>query len=151
MGSTLLKSSEWYLTNISDPHLHIMKNALLVLRLRINHYATLIFFPISVTTCLTLAALGWLSKELLQNQRSIAKNRFMGTGKLLLTAVNEYVYSRRKMPRSSCLCLEFQMGKARQCPLREQFIQNRGAFLSILAGEPSVVFKTQTPMVVEES
>ena len=65
MGSTLLKSSEWYLTNISDPHLHIMKNALLVLRLRINHYATLIFFPISVTTCLTLAALGWLSKELL--------------------------------------------------------------------------------------
>ena len=39
MGSTLLKSSEWYLTNRSDPHLHVMKNALLVLRLRINHYA----------------------------------------------------------------------------------------------------------------
>ena len=46
--------------------------------------------------------------------------------------------------------LDFQMGEARQCPVGEQFMQNRGAFLSIVAGEPGVVFKNQTPMVVEE-
>ena len=43
----------------ADPHSHIMKNALLVLGLRVNHFSTLIHLPIPVNTWLMDVALGW--------------------------------------------------------------------------------------------
>ena len=79
-----------------------MKKAWPVLRLRINHFATII----SVNTCLMVALLGWLGNEYLILELEIQKHLkgyAAGTGILILTAIKEHVYSRRKMPHSSCL------------------------------------------------
>ena len=48
----------------ADPHFHIMKNALLVLGLRFNHFSTLIQLPIPVNTWLMDAALGWPEQKI---------------------------------------------------------------------------------------
>ena len=72
------------LSNRSDQHFHIIKNELLGWG-RINCYTTLIY----MYKYLSISVTTWL------------------------IVINECVYSRRKMPLTSCLCLEFHIGEHR--------------------------------------
>ena len=79
---------------------HIMKNALLALRLRMNIYTTLLYHPIFVAFWLVVALLGSMS-NCYKNKRSIATTTLAGTWQLLLTVKEETMSQLLPLPRIS--------------------------------------------------
>ena len=75
-----------------------MKNASLVLRLRINHHSTLIHLLISMNTWLFVTAVKMTEQmnNRFYEKRFIAREWFVRTGKPLMTAINEYVKSKEE-------------------------------------------------------
>ena len=98
------------LSNRSDQHFHIIKNELLGWG-RINCYTTLIY----MYKYLSISVTTWL------------------------IVINECVYSRRKMPLTSCLCLEFHIGEHRNAHRGGGCLMQKG-WVIVLQGVHSKIF-----------